>query len=173
MNTPKTFLYSIAAAALLLTSCATSGSMRSTPMTNNNPSADVTRELKNFPAARPGSKRVVIYLPEKTREQEGDYKLEIIPGKMAKVDCNNHSLTGNLEKKELSGFGYDYYEFSSNGNMASTKMACPDNKMTEKFISGKTALLDYNSRLPVVVYVPDGFQLKYRIWSASGMGEAK
>lgn len=161
------------AAAFLLASCATSGSMRNASMANNNPSADVTKELKNFPAAKPGYKKLAIYLPEKTREQEGAYKVEIIPGKIARVDCNRHSLSGNLEEKELPGFGYNYYEFSSDGNMASTKMACPDNKMTEQFISGKTALLDYNSRLPIVVYVPDGFQLKYRVWSASGMGEVK
>jgi ecotin len=27
-------------------------------------------------------------------------------------------------------------------------------------------LINYNSKLPVVVYVPEGMDLKYRIWKA-------
>ncbi len=158
------------AATLLLASCAT-GNMATAPKMNPNPPATVSGELKNYPMAKAGYQRMVIYLPEKTRDQEGAYKVELIPGKMAKVDCNYHSLSGNLEKKELQGFGYDYYEFTSDGNMAATKMACPDTKMTDKFVYGQTAMLDYNSRLPVVVYVPNGFQLKYRVWSASALGD--
>ncbi len=173
MKTSKTILYSLSAAALLFASCATTGNMSKAPVMNTNPAATVSGELKNYPSAKAGYERMVIYLPEKTREQEGAYKVELIPGKMAKVDCNHHSLSGNLEKKELQGFGYDYYEFKSDGNMAATKMACPDNKMTDKFVYGQTEMLDYNSRLPIVVYVPNGFQLKYRVWSASAMGDVK
>ena len=33
-------------------------------------------------------------------------------------------------------------------------------------IGGEPFLLRYNSRLPIVVYVPEGVEVRYRIWSA-------
>jgi ecotin len=38
----------------------------------------------------------------------------------------------------------------------------------ERFITigGDPFLIRYNSRLPVVVYVPKGVEVKYRVWSA-------
>mgnify|MGYP002064584123 CR=1 FL=1 len=34
----------------------------------------------------------------------------------------------------------------------------------EKFVSGTPLLIRYNSRLPVVIYAPKGFEIRYRIW---------
>jgi len=45
-------------------------------------------------------------------------------------------------------------------------MACPHQAETEKFVTGATKLVRYNSRLPVVVFVPNGYELKYRLWKA-------
>ncbi|MNH20233.1 Ecotin precursor [compost metagenome] len=52
---------------------------------------------------------------------------------------------------------------------ASTLMACPDTAKKEAFVPvvGDGFLLRYNSKLPVVVYVPEGVEVRYRIWSAS------
>jgi ecotin len=53
--------------------------------------------------------------------------------------------------------------------MAGTLMAVdPNAPLVERFISvgGEPQLLRYNSRLPVVVYVPDGVEVRYRIWRA-------
>jgi ecotin len=38
----------------------------------------------------------------------------------------------------------------------------------ERFIaiSGEPYLIRYNSRLPIVVYVPEGVEVRYRIWKA-------
>jgi ecotin len=33
-------------------------------------------------------------------------------------------------------------------------------------------LIRYNSRLPVVIYVPADAQVRYRIWKADGEGQA-
>jgi ecotin len=33
-------------------------------------------------------------------------------------------------------------------------------------IDGDPYLLRYNSRLPIVVYVPEGVEVRYQIWSA-------
>ena len=44
----------------------------------------------------------------------------------------------------------------------------PDAPQVERFISigGETRLLRYNSRLPFVVYVPAGVEVRYRLWRA-------
>jgi len=33
-------------------------------------------------------------------------------------------------------------------------------------LGGEPFLVRYNSRLPVAIYVPDGVEVRYRIWSA-------
>ena len=53
--------------------------------------------------------------------------------------------------------------------MASTMMACPDGKAHPEFVPvvGEGFMLRYNSKLPIVVYVPKDIEVRYRIWSAS------
>ena len=56
----------------------------------------------------------------------------------------------------------------------STMMACPDNTTVEAFVPvrGEGTFLRYNSKLPVVVFVPEGFELRWRIWQAGAVQEA-
>ena len=110
----------------------------------------------------------VLYLPELDAKDEINRKVEIIPGIIRNVDCNDHILNGNFESAQVEGFGYDYWIFQSNGTFGSTKMACQDNKLSEKFISGDKKILTYNSRLPIVVYTPAGYEMKYKIWETNG-----
>jgi ecotin len=35
-----------------------------------------------------------------------------------------------------------------------------------QFVTAAPLLIRYNSRLPIVVYAPLGYEVKYRIWSA-------
>jgi ecotin len=35
-------------------------------------------------------------------------------------------------------------------------------------LGGEPELLRYNSRLPLVVYLPDGVEVRYRIWRGDG-----
>jgi len=119
--------------------------------------------LSPFPQAQAGMVRHVIYLDKKS--DENLFKVEILPGKVMSVDCNHHSLMGKLEEKDLQGWGYTYYEFTSNGQTRSTMMAC--NKPNEnRFVYGQTLLVRYNSKLPIVVYAPEGYEIKYKIWKA-------
>lgn len=124
------------------------------------------KELKAFPAARKGFQRYVIQVPEK--EKENNYQVEIIAGKTKKVDCNQHGLIGKFQTKDVKGWGYTYYEYLSNGQTRSTLMACPDKTLQDRFIAD-SKLVRYNSRLPLVVYVPIGFQVKYRIWERGAL----
>lgn len=119
--------------------------------------------LAPFPQAPEGMVRHVIYVD--TKADENLYKIEVVPGKVMNVDNNIHRLMGKMEEKTLEGWGYTYYEFTSNGQTASTLMATSGPKVN-KFISAQTLMVRYNSKMPVVVYAPEGFDIQYRIWRA-------
>jgi ecotin len=46
-------------------------------------------------------------------------------------------------------------------------MAAPEGapKVTQ-FVTTAPLLIPYNSRLPIVVYIPEGYEVRYRIWTA-------
>jgi ecotin len=46
--------------------------------------------------------------------------------------------------------------------------ADPNVPKVDRFVTlrGEPYLIRYNSRLPVVVYVPEGAEVRYRIWRA-------
>jgi ecotin len=53
--------------------------------------------------------------------------------------------------------------------MAGTRMAVdPNEPKVARFITlgGNPYIIRYNSRLPIVVYVPEGVEVRYRIWTA-------
>lgn len=129
--------------------------------------ADAAKQLKAYPESMEDYDRYVIYLPQ--HDNEDAVRLELIPGVMKEVDCNKHWLMGDFETKEIEGMGYDYIVFNSNGDMASTRMACPDDELTEEFVAAQGHFGRYNSQLPVVVFVPQGMELKYKTWKAKDM----
>ena len=124
--------------------------------------------LKAFPKAAEGMSRFVIVLPDKTRAQEGAFKVELIVGKMMDTDgVNRMFLSGKLEPKPLKGWGFTYYQ-AKLGPAASTLIGVPPGTPpVHKFVAGPSQLIRYNSRIPVVVYVPKGAEVRYRIWSAT------
>ena len=126
-------------------------------------------ELKAFPVAEDGMQRFVIVLPHKERGEDSTFKVEIVAGKTMLTDGVNQLRLGNtIEAKPLEGWGYTYYELTGQDLVMSTMMAAPeDSQQVESFVSGKSILIDYNSRLPVVIYAPEGYEVRYRIWSTS------
>lgn len=130
------------------------------------------QELSHFPQAKKGYERFVI-IPELEGSTEAtSVKIEIIPGKTIMADCNRYALMGKLNEAVVEGWGYNYYEFISDGQMISTKMACPDYPLEERFVRGENRMLDYVKDVPIVVYVPLGFTVKYRIWNANETHQA-
>lgn len=123
--------------------------------------------LDAFPAPDSGYERHVIHLP--IGNYEDNLKIELLPGKVQEVDCNPQHYTASLQEKTLEGWGYNYYQLSDLSGPISTKMACPDNTETLKFVPvfGQGSLLQYNSNLPVVVYLPTGLELRWRTWVAT------
>ena len=126
------------------------------------------RNLKPFPKAAEGMSRFVIVLPEKTRAEEGAFKVELIVGKVMDTDSVNHMwFGGKLEAKPLKGWGFTYYLVEKLGPAASTRRGVPPGTpRVQKFVAGPSQLIRYNSRIPIVVYVPKGAEVRYRIWSA-------
>jgi ecotin len=117
-----------------------------------------------FPQAQEGFVRHVIEVPK--TDNDYDHKVELLIGKMMMVDCNHHSFYGKIESVTLKGWGYKYLEVSDIQSGPTTMMACSEPK-TEKYISIRDTLRRYNSRSPIVAYVPKGYEVRYRIWSAS------
>ena len=119
-----------------------------------------------FPKAREGFVRHVVEVPKTDNDDE--HRVELLIGKKMMVDCNQHSLRGKIENVTLKGWGYKYLKVSDIHNGPSTRMACSEPK-TEKFVTlymGKKTLRRYNSRSPIVAYIPKEYEVRYRIWSA-------
>jgi len=133
----------------------------------------VADDLKAFPPAGEGMVRYVLQLPEKA--DESALKVELIVGKTVRTDPRNrYFFGGEIEAESIQGWGYTRYIVRKIGPMAGTLMAVdPDEPMVERFIAlgGEPYLVRYNSRLPLVIYVPEGFAVRYRIWSAGGEAE--
>lgn len=128
--------------------------------------ADIARELKAFPPAGEGMTRFVITLPPQADEDL--LKVQLLVGKSVKLDPQNrYFFGGRLETETIQGWGYDRYVLKSLGPMAGTLMAVdPNVPKVDRFITlgGEPQLLRYNSRLPLVIYVPKGVEVRYRIW---------
>lgn len=122
-------------------------------------------EIDVFPKAEIGFKQVYITVPEE--EKETNFKIEVFIGKELLLDCNQHFLLGEINEYELEGWGYNYYIINSKGEIASTKMACLDNETKKKFVHLSPKLFSYNSKLPIVFYIPENFIVKYKIFNAS------
>ena len=124
-----------------------------------------------YPKAESGFTRQVIHLVPQTRED--DFKVEILAGKTMTVDCNRQRLGGVLEEKTLEGWGYPFYRLEKVNGPMSTLMACPDGKPKQDFVPvvGDGFMLRYNSKLPIVLYVPKDVEVRYRVWSASSKVE--
>ncbi|AWY39265.1 ecotin [Pseudomonas putida] len=120
-----------------------------------------------YPKAETGFTRQVIHLTPQSRED--DFRVEILAGKTLSVDCNRQRLGGTLEEKNLEGWGYPFYRLEKVSGPMSTLMACPDGKSKQDFVPvvGDGFMLRYNSKLPIVLYVPKDVEVRYRIWSAS------
>jgi ecotin len=129
--------------------------------------AQAADNMKAFPPARPGQVRYVLQLP--TQDDESASKVELIVGKTVEVDAKNKYFFGGTIKEEtVKGWGFPRYIVSKLGPMAGTLMAVdPKAPKVDRFITlgGKAYLIPYNSRLPVVVYVPEGVEVRYRIWT--------
>lgn len=126
-----------------------------------------TDNLQMFPPAEDAMVRYVLQLPK--QQDETAFKVELIVGKTVRVDTNRYFFAGKIKKETIRGWGYSRYIVNTLGPMAGTLMAAdPDVPKTDRFITlgGEAYFIRYNSRVPVVVYVPEAAEVRYRIWRA-------
>ncbi len=125
-------------------------------------------ELKHFPAAEAGMDRFVIVLSQKELDQVPNFRVEVIVGKTMLTDgVNNVRLENAIEPRTLNGWGYPYYEVTGSGSLLSTMMLpTPGTPQVKRFVPGSSHTVRYNSRLPIVVYAPKGYEVRYRIGEA-------
>jgi len=131
-------------------------------------SAQAADIMKAFPPAAEGMIRYVLQVPK--QEDESVLKVELIVGKTVQVDeKKRYFFSGKIQKETIQGWGYTRYNVSELGPMAGTRMAVdPNAPKVNRFITlgGEPYLIRYNSRMPIVVYAPEGVEVHYRIWSA-------
>jgi ecotin len=132
------------------------------------PAGQATDNMKAFPPAEEGMVRYVLQLPRQA--DESAFKVELIVGKTVQVDeQNRYFFGGKIEEETVEGWGFTRYMVSKLGPMAGTLMAVdPNAPKVARFITlgGDPYIIRYNSRLPIVVYVPEGVEVRYRIWIA-------
>jgi ecotin len=123
---------------------------------------------KAYPAAKTGQHRIVIHLEAKP--DENDWKVEVLVGKMMMTDgVNGVGLGGQIEEKTVEGWGYTYLEAPESKGTWSTLIGVPeDKKPVETFVTYPAfGPFRYNSKLPLVVYVPEGYEVRYRFWKTA------
>jgi ecotin len=134
---------------------------------------EAERNLKAFPPANEGMTRHVLMLPP--HENEDSLRVELQIGKVVKTDPHNRFFFGGtLKDVNIEGWSFTRYVLSEIGPMGGTLIAVdPAEPKVERFITlgGEARLMRYNSRLPLVVYVPQGVEVRHRIWRADPEAE--
>jgi ecotin len=129
-------------------------------------SASAGDNMKAFPPPEKGMVRYVLQLPK--QDDDSAFKVELIVGKTVQIDQGNRYLFGgDIQQETIKGWGFTRYNVSPLGPMAGTLIAVdPNVPKVNRFITigGEPYLIRYNSRLPVVVYAPEGVEVRYRIW---------
>ncbi len=124
--------------------------------------------MKAFPPPEKGMVRYVLELPK--QEDESAFKVELIAGRTVQVDeRNRYFFGGEIRSETIKGWGFPRHIVSQLGPMAGTMIAVdPAAPKVNRFVTlgGEPFLIRYNSRLPVVVYAPEGVEVRYRIWAA-------
>jgi ecotin len=112
--------------------------------------------------------RFVLDVPK--QDDESALKVELIVGKTVQTDGQNRLFFGGrIETETIKGWGFPRYIVRKLGPMAGTLMAVdPNAPKVSRFVTlgGDPYLIRYSSRLPIVVYAPEGAEVRYRIWAA-------
>ncbi len=135
--------------------------------------------LTGYPDPAPGLKRWVIQpsgLLSKSADplisaHPLDWRIQLIVGQTVRLDCNTKRLLGpGVTMRMLpKASGKALFEVKGPVAVISTKMACPDDQPTRtSFLSlGKQPyLVPYNASWPIVVDLPVGTELRWRVWKA-------
>lgn len=117
-----------------------------------------------YPPVQAGQQRWVVQLPARSHEEQ--YQVELVPVRRQMVDCNHYTMAGQLIEHPVEGYGYSYYRLEGKPEVSATLMGCPPRSQKMGLVRAASLQISYNSQLPVVVYLPQGVELQYRLWQA-------
>lgn len=120
-----------------------------------------------FPSAQEGWEKIEVHLPAVKKGGE-EYMVEFTIGfEMMTDTCNPYSLIGSWSEMELKESGRVYYIASTKGQVVKAMSDCTDNKEVNEFVGLKSKLILHEREQPLVVYIPEGYQLRYRLWNTN------
>jgi ecotin len=99
---------------------------------------------------------------------ESNYRIEFYAGQTRTIDCNSVRLSAGLIRRDLAGWGYPYWEMPMPAPAVSTLIGCPPKSERQAFVHGPPEFVPYRSALPIVVYVPTGYAVRYKLWRTEG-----
>lgn len=120
--------------------------------------------IETLPAVEEGYSRVLIELPE-IKGKEQLYQVELFAGKEMETDrCNTYALMGEFSEETMEGTGHKYFYARTQGQVVKSMKDCPEGETKKQFVCFACHLIPYSSKVPIVVCVPNGFDIRYRIW---------
>jgi ecotin len=138
-------------------------------------------DLSGYPKPAAGDRRWVIQLPGVLRPSADpalsanprDWRVQLLVGQTARVDCNQHSFSARLQAQRLPDGRGVLYRVREVGPLSSTRMACPGRPPETRFIpmAGKPFVLPYNASVPIVLDAPAPLELRWRLWKAEAQSQ--
>ena len=125
----------------------------------------MVERVANYPKASKNQNRNVIWLDSKTNEV--NYKVEIIAEIEGMKDCNDVFYAADFKEEDLKGWGYTYFLLENLSPPMSTEIGCFDQTktMANLPIMISNSFIEYNSKLPIIIYAPKEVNISYKIWS--------
>lgn len=119
-----------------------------------------------YPKAKEGMEQVIIDLP-KVKSETLEYRVEFSVGKDMETDlCNPYTLIGEWIDKQVEDSELVYFIASTKGQVVKAMNPCKNDKVKTQFVGIKSRFLEYKNNQQLVVYVPEGYQLRYRVWNS-------
>ena len=138
-------------------------------------------DLSGYPKPAAGDRRWGIQLPgllpptgdPAISPNPRDWRVQLVVGQTALVDCNVHSFSARIRPERLPDGKGALYRVTNVSPLMSTRMACPGNQRTSKFVpmAGKPYVVPYNASFPIVVDAPAPLEVRWRIWKAEKASE--
>lgn len=121
-----------------------------------------------FPPPAEGMVRYILELPK--LDDELSVRVELMVGRTIQVEeQNRYAYAGRLVQEPLDGWPYPCFVVRELGPLAATREEPhPGAGRVSRFVSlgDEPYLIRYNSRLPILIYVPQGAEVRYRLWNA-------